>query len=265
MTPCTEWHLPTRRLGRRVLVFDRVDSTSSVAAGLAGDPANDGLAILAGTQSAGRGRQGHVWEAPPGTSVLLSLLLFPPPPLRRPAILTAWAAVAVCHTVRLVTGTPARIKWPNDVLLGGRKVCGILIEQARGTVAGIGLNVRQGAADFAAAGLPEATSLAQHAPGPVPEPAEIARLLLEQLDAEYEWLCQGDLATLEAAWKWHVGLLGRSVCAECGDGVVRGRLCDLGFDGLELEGADGRKWRLAPERVLHLSAADGSAAAGGRF
>ena len=83
------------------------------------------------------------WLAAPGASVLLSVLLFPPPPLRRPSILTAWAAVAVCKIIQKLVGCAARIKWPNDILLGGRKVCGILIEQGRGTVAGIGLNVRQ--------------------------------------------------------------------------------------------------------------------------
>ena len=101
------------------------------------------------------------WQCRPGDGVLLSVLLFPPPALRRPAVLTAWAAVAVCETVRRLTGLPARIKWPNDVLLRGRKVCGILIEQGRGAVVGVGLNVRQTADDFAAAGLPSAASLSQ--------------------------------------------------------------------------------------------------------
>src|SRR5882672_4818005 len=90
----------------------------------------------------------------------MSLLLFPPPDLRRPAILTAWAAVSVCETIRRATDLDATIKWPNDVLIQGRKVCGILIEQGRGTVVGIGLNVHQTAESFAAAGLTEAGSLA---------------------------------------------------------------------------------------------------------
>src|SRR5205823_1744339 len=101
----------------------------------------------------------------------------------RAPVLTAWAAVAVCATVRLVTGRQARIKWPNDVLIHGRKTCGILIERSRGTVVGIGLNVRQSGADFEAAGLPEATSLAQFT-SEAPDTYAVARLLLEQLDAE---------------------------------------------------------------------------------
>jgi BirA family biotin operon repressor/biotin-[acetyl-CoA-carboxylase] ligase len=255
--PREEWHLDTRRLGRRVLVFDRLDSTNTMAAHLAAEGATEGIAILAGEQTAGRGQHGRTWQALPGDGVLLSVLLFPPPALRRPAVLTAWAAVAVCEVVREVTGVPARIKWPNDVLVRDRKVCGILIEQGSGhgglaTVAGIGLNVRQTAESFAAAGLPEAASLAQFADAP-PETAEVARRLLRRLDEEYDLLCAGDLGTLEACWKWHLGLLGRQVVAECADGMHSGRLRELTFEGVELERPGEAPLVLRPERVLHLS------------
>src|SRR5260370_31766746 len=143
MSPREEWHLSTVHIGRRVLVYDRVDSTNSVAASLAGDPANAGVVVLANEQTAGRGQYGRHWECPSRAGVLLSVLLFPPPLLNRPAILTAWAAVSVCETVRQITGLPARIKWPNDVLLRGKKVFGILIEQGLATVAGTGLTVNQ--------------------------------------------------------------------------------------------------------------------------
>jgi BirA family biotin operon repressor/biotin-[acetyl-CoA-carboxylase] ligase len=258
--PREEWQLDTRRLGRRVLVFDRIDSTNTLAASVAGDPANDGVAVLAEEQTAGRGQYGRVWVAPPGASVLLSLLLFPPPPLRRPAVLAAWAAVSVCATARQVVGVQARIKWPNDVLLHGRKVCGILMEQAQttraggevATVVGIGLNVRQTAADLAAAGLPQATSLAAYADVP-PDARAVAARLIRQLDEEYDLLCQGDLATLEACWKWHLGLLGRPVVAECHDGSSqRGRLREVGFHGVELERPGTAPLVLPPERVRHL-------------
>jgi BirA family biotin operon repressor/biotin-[acetyl-CoA-carboxylase] ligase len=242
---------PTQHIGRRVLVFDRVDSTNSVAAQRADDPANDGLVILADEQTAGRGQYGRSWACGAGNGVLLSVLLFPPPPLRRPAVLAAWAAVSVCETIRALTGLQARIKWPNDVLLRGRKVCGILIEQARGTVAGLGLNVNQTAADFAAAGLPQATSLTLAA-GRAHECRTVARRLIEQLDEEYARLLQGDDATLEACWKWRLGLLGRRVRVECADQEHRGRLRDLTWDAVELELPDGPLLRLAPERVRHL-------------
>jgi BirA family biotin operon repressor/biotin-[acetyl-CoA-carboxylase] ligase len=254
--PDREWTLETAVVGRRVLDFDRVDSTNAVAAGLADDPANDGVAVLAAEQTAGRGQHGRRWQCAPGDGVLLSVLLFPPPPLRRPAVLTAWAAVAVCETVRQATGLQARIKWPNDVLLRGRKVCGILIEQGRGAVVGVGLNVRQPAAYFAAAGLPHAASLAQFTDAP-PDARTAAEMLLRRMDEEYRRLLDDDLATLEACWKWHVGLLGRDVIAERYDGPAhRGRLLELDFGGIALSQAAESPLVLPPEIVRHLEPAD---------
>jgi BirA family biotin operon repressor/biotin-[acetyl-CoA-carboxylase] ligase len=250
--PREVWNLDTRRLGRRTLVFAQLDSTNTYAASLADDLANDGIAVLADEQTAGRGQHGRTWTAGPKASVLLSLLLFPPPELRRPAILTAWAAVSVCETVRRIVGHQAKIKWPNDVLLKGRKVCGILIEQGRGTVAGIGLNVRQSADDFAAAELPLATSLGQYTSVSLDTHA-VARTLLDVLDEEYERLCDGDLATLEACWKWHLGLLGKDVRAACLDGERRGRLLEIAFDGVVIRQTGG-ECVLPPERILHLAA-----------
>jgi BirA family biotin operon repressor/biotin-[acetyl-CoA-carboxylase] ligase len=251
-----EWHLDTRRLGRRVLVFDRLESTNTLAAELAAAGAAEGLAVLADEQTAGRGQHGRSWLATPGDAVLLSVLLLPPPALRRPAVLTAWAAVAVATVVEEVAGRPARIKWPNDVLVDRRKVCGILIEQGAGpagpaTVAGIGLNVRQSAAVFAAAGLPDATSLALCSAAAPPTP-EVARRLLHRLDEEYNRLCAGDLQTLEDNWRRHLGLLGQPVAAECADGTHRGRLRGLCFDAVELDRPGAGPLVLRPERVLHL-------------
>jgi BirA family biotin operon repressor/biotin-[acetyl-CoA-carboxylase] ligase len=256
--PREVWRLDTRRLGRRVLVFDRVDSTNTVAAALAGLPENDGLAVLADEQTAGRGQHGRSWLAPAGAGVLLSVVWAPPPALCRPVVLTAWAAVAVCRVVHEAVGLPPRIKWPNDVLLGGRKVCGILIEQGPGgaTVVGLGLNVRQSEADLAAAGLVQATSLAAFTQE-APSTAKVARSLIWRLDEDYDQLCQGEAATLEALWKWHVGLLGRSVVAQCADGAQRGRLVEMGFEGLELESPGQPRLVLRPEAVLHLEAEEG--------
>jgi BirA family biotin operon repressor/biotin-[acetyl-CoA-carboxylase] ligase len=257
--PSEEWHLDTSRVGRRVLVFDRLDSTSSYAATLAGDTAHDGLAVLAREQSAGRGQYGRIWGCPPNAGVLLSVLVFPPAELRRPALVTAWAAVSVCESVRALTGLQARIKWPNDVLVRGQKVCGILTEQvlgasgAGGIVVGIGLNVNQSAETFAAVGLTEAASLAVLT-GENRPCADVARALLGQLDEEFDRLCQGDLATLEACWKWRVGLLGKQVVAECAGGSHRGRLLELGWDGVQLELTGGELLCLPPETVRQLRA-----------
>jgi BirA family transcriptional regulator, biotin operon repressor / biotin---[acetyl-CoA-carboxylase] ligase len=252
--PREEWHLDTHHLGRRVLLFDCLDSTSTQAAALADDCANDGVVVLTEEQTAGRGQHGRTWFCQPGVGVLLSVLLFPPPELRRPVILAAWAANAVCETIRESTGLQAKIKWPNDVLVRGRKVCGILIEQGRGTVVGIGLNVNQTAAAFAAARLPEAGSLALFAERFF-DCHDVARLLIRHLDGEYKRLCEGDRNRTEANWRRRLGLLGKQVLVECHDAVHCGRLRALTWEGLHLQLSGGESLRLMPESVRHLKPA----------
>jgi BirA family biotin operon repressor/biotin-[acetyl-CoA-carboxylase] ligase len=244
-------------IGRRILYFDSLDSTNSHALGLAHDPSNDGLIVLAGEQSAGRGQYGRIWTAPAGSSVLMSVLLFPPPELRRPAVLTAWAAVSVCQLIRQLTGIHATIKWPNDVLISERKVCGVLIEQRStgagrlATVVGIGLNVTQPAEWFAQAGLTEGTSLALHANQSLVS-RDVALSLITQLDECYRRLLAGHLGELETSWQRHLGLDGSQVVVECMGESLRGRLLNVTFAGLELETA-GQKVRLQPEIVRHIT------------
>jgi BirA family biotin operon repressor/biotin-[acetyl-CoA-carboxylase] ligase len=249
------WQLDHRRLGRQVLVYHRIDSTSNRAA-QAAVAGSDGLAVLADEQIAGRGQHGRSWQAPPRSSVLLSLLVYPPESIGRPAILTAWAAVSVCATVRELTGWSPRIKWPNDVLLRDRKVCGILIEQSQlgqrpATVVGIGLNVQQTPDDFARAGLPLATSLRQHSTGPL-DTDDVARRLLGQLDEQYDRLCGGDRTTLEACWTRDLGLVGKDVVAECPGGRCHGRLVEASFERVVLAQPGLPPLVVAPEVILHL-------------
>lgn len=252
--PRETWQLDAVHIGRRVLVFDSLESTNSTAAQLAtSDATADGLAIIAEHQTAGRGQYGRVWQSPPGSSLLLSVVLRPPGYLRRPVILTALAAVAVAEAVYSLTGAQARLKWPNDLFVRGKKVCGLLIEQHAGVVVmGIGLNLTQNAEEFAAAGLPEATSLALLSDRPI-SLRGTADAVLGRLDQEYSRLINGEQTAIEADWKWRLGLLGRQVTVERYDGSVEtGRLHEMGFDGLELEVADGLFRVIVPETVAHV-------------
>jgi BirA family biotin operon repressor/biotin-[acetyl-CoA-carboxylase] ligase len=253
LQPREEWHLDTRHIGKRVLLFDRVHSTNSLAADLAVDPGHAGTILLADEQTAGRGQRGNSWHCPPGAGVLMSVMLYPPPELRRPSILTAWAAVAVCRTIRNCAGLRPTIKWPNDVLVSGRKVCGILIEQARGTIAGIGLNVNQTAESLAEAGLHAAGSLCLFTDNPL-DRWSVARRLIGELDEEYDRMCQGDLQTLEASWQEGLGLAGKEVRVEGIDQTYHGRLRELSLDRLEIKLAGGASVVLRPESVRHVEA-----------
>lgn len=250
------WDLPARHIGRRVLVYDRIDSTNTRALQLAEQGENEGLALLADAQELGRGQHGRRWLATPRSSVLLSVVLFAPPELSRPVVLTAWAATAVCRVVAEATGRTPRIKWPNDVLVEDRKVCGILIEQSRSsrgpaTVVGIGLNVAQSAAELLAADLPEATSLAALGASGA-DTHRVARWLLACLDESYDQLIGGHRQELRDAWRAGLDLVGSEVVVELLGGTRVGRLLELDFDGLVLNKSDGTVQVILPEAVLHI-------------
>ncbi len=250
----------TRRLGRRVWSFPCLESTNTLALSLAGDIANDGLILLAREQTAGRGQYGRTWTAPPGSSVLMSVLLFPPADLRRPALLTAWATVSVCETIAAVAGLDAKVKWPNDVYVSGRKVCGILIEQRNSGLVetplacavGIGLNVGQAADFFAKAGLPLGASLASLA-GKDLDTRGVAESLIDRLDEGYGRLVAGDWHELDGQWQARLELTGKNVTVELADSTKEGRLLAISWEQIVLEQGN-EIITIAPEKVKHITA-----------
>jgi BirA family biotin operon repressor/biotin-[acetyl-CoA-carboxylase] ligase len=173
------------RIGTPRVHFRLTDSTNARARELAGRGAPHGTVVTAAEQSAGRGRQGRTWTAPPGRGLLCSVLIRDPPRL-----LPLAAGVAVAETV----GPDAQIKWPNDVLLGGRKVAGILVEarlQERWAVVGIGLNVAVREADFPVELRDRAGTLGL-------EPDAIEPTLAALLRALERWLAADSDAVVEA-------------------------------------------------------------------
>ena len=155
-----EWSYPAGRIGKQVQIFDCVDSTNTRAMELSVDPEYHGAVIVATTTNL---RARAIWPVlgmpARNSGILMSVLLFPPASLRQPALMTALAAVAVAETILEITGIHAGIKWPNDLLMRGKKVCGILIEQGRGVVIGIGLNLNRTEEDFENLNYRHATSL----------------------------------------------------------------------------------------------------------
>jgi len=255
-----EWELGSKRVGRRIAVWRKVASTNDLAMRAAGSAANDGLVVLAEEQTAGRGRWGRTWTAPAGSALLMSVLLHPPGALADPAWMTAWGAVAVAEVVEAWTGRRSRIKWPNDVRVGGRKVAGILVERGAGAgaVVGIGLNALAGPGDFPAELLGSATSLAMLAPGRPPvDRSELARSLILRLDAWYaEGLGRGP-AALNAAWKGRLERLGEPVRVQTPGGLVAGRWLDADpGGGLIIEPEAGAIRRIAGAEALAVTGPD---------
>lgn len=167
-----------------------VDSTNTRIKQLAAQGALDGTVYIAAAQSAGRGRNGRTFLSPPG-GLYLSMLLRPGCPAEEALSITPMAAVAVCRAVKQVCGLLCGIKWPNDVVLGGKKLCGILTEASTDKdglflVPGIGVNVNT--EEFPPELRPVAGSLFLHS-GKKTELEDLARALIQQMDELY------------AAWK----------------------------------------------------------------
>ena len=144
--------------------FESCDSTNAVAVAAAADGADEGLLVLADQQAAGRGRHGRSWIAPPGTSLLFSLLVRPVAPADMHRLLPLLTGLVVAETVaRHLPDTAVALKWPNDLLVGDRKAAGILAESAGGAVViGVGVNVDWRGVERPA-DLAGATSLAEAA------------------------------------------------------------------------------------------------------
>jgi BirA family transcriptional regulator, biotin operon repressor / biotin---[acetyl-CoA-carboxylase] ligase len=202
----------TRSVGMPRAHFRTVDSTNEQAKALALDGAPHGTLVTADEQTAGRGRQGRTWTAPPGRALLLSLVLR----VAQPALVPLAAGVAAAETV----GDHARIKWPNDVLVEGHKVAGILVEgrpQEGWAVLGIGLNVAIRPDDFPPELRDSAGTLGR-------EPTELEPTLHRLLEALERWL-EADQDTVIAAWRARDALEGRRI--EWAEGAGKA----VGIDG----------------------------------
>lgn len=246
--------------GLSIELLAEASSTNEVATERARAGAAEGLVVVAEHQVAGRGRLDRTWTTTPGAAVTFSLVLRPTvPPASWP-----WIPLLVGHTVaKAVTtlGVPARVKWPNDVLLeGDLKVAGILVErvdtpQGPAAIVGVGVNVATGADELP---VPTATSLLLGAPAGV-TPPDRTSVLLECVAAIREgydtWQAGGPPAgeRLASSYREHCATLGREVRVELpGDGRLVGRAVDVDEHGrLVVETANGLE-RVGAGDVVHV-------------
>jgi BirA family transcriptional regulator, biotin operon repressor / biotin---[acetyl-CoA-carboxylase] ligase len=183
------WRLEECPVAREIVVFAETNSTNDVALRLGREGHPGALAVFAERQTAGRGRFGRQWDSADHAGLWFSLLLRPSWPMEQWPRLTTWAGVCVARAVERFVPMPARLKWPNDVLVDGRKVAGILIESALDAggrffaVAGIGLNVNQ--EEFSPELEGRAASLRQFA-GARLDRSEIAGAVLAELGRDLE-------------------------------------------------------------------------------
>ena len=228
--------LSAKRLGTRFHYFTELHSTNIRARELAESGAAQGEIVIAESQTQGRGRLGRRWESPPLSNLYLSIVLRPGLPPKHAPQITLAAAVALVETVGSFLPRPPVIKWPNDILVDGKKLAGILTEAACDTervqyvILGIGLNV-----NYRAEAMPEtlyrrATSMADGAGENLSRETVLVRLI-HDLDRCYGELEESGFAALRPRWEVHFGLRGRRVKVELGDQTIIGRAQGIDHEG----------------------------------
>lgn len=212
-------------------LVESTSSTNDLTAQLARDGAGSGLLVLAEEQTAGRGRMGRKWEAVPGESLCFSLLLRPGFELAQWPRITTWAAVAIAQGLEDVSGTPALVKWPNDIYFGERKCVGVLaetyIDHGRFAVLGVGVNIAQ--TEFPEPIADKACSLFQVC-GKRISRAEVVAAIMRRLDNSY-FLIEHSFSEIVKEADARSFLKGRNVQVEMGGAVISGTAHSLDSEG----------------------------------
>jgi BirA family biotin operon repressor/biotin-[acetyl-CoA-carboxylase] ligase len=243
-------NLGTRFIGQRVIYYSRLTSTNEVAKQEAQSRAVEGTVVITGKQTTGKGRRKRVWLSPKG-NIALSIILYPD--IAQLPSLIMLASLAVVRSIKAVTGLVAQIKWPNDVLINGKKVCGILIESnmmgdtVDYAVIGIGVNVNLSPSDF-----PEissmATSLSSELGGEVSLSGLIRRLLVE-IERLYLALLAG--GAIYEEWRDGLVTLGKEIRVASGKTICEGIAESVARDGsLLLRCSDGSLSKIVAGDVI---------------
>jgi BirA family biotin operon repressor/biotin-[acetyl-CoA-carboxylase] ligase len=226
----------TKVIGRDIQVFEQTTSTNDVAEKLARDGVNEGAVVFAESQTKGRGRLGRVWLSPTRKGLWFSVLLRPGLRPQETTQLTVISATALRRAFKTTTGLAAEIKWPNDLLLGGKKTAGILTElsaeldRVRHVILGIGVDVNQDAAGFPPELRKTATSLRLECGREISR-AELAVEILRELDVDYARICAGKFAEIADEWEDACVTIGKDVTVQVGERRFRGHAESLDDDG----------------------------------
>lgn len=237
------YDLKTGFIGNKIVYLKEVDSTNLYARKIALEGAVDGTVVVADAQTAGRGRLGRNWSSQPGKGIWMSVVLKPQISPEEIQIITIGASVAVVRAIYQATGIKAGIKWPNDIICEGKKVCGILtemnseIEMVNFLVLGIGINVNHTISDFPDEIRSIATSLALYSQNnnknnvKIFRRSDIIKKLLYELEQIYNKIKKGETKDIIDDWKLHSSTLGKQVRVIYKNSAYTGTAIDLQEDG----------------------------------
>ncbi|MDI9623944.1 MAG: biotin--[acetyl-CoA-carboxylase] ligase [Methanothermobacter sp.] len=250
--------LKTRYIGRKIYCFDEVDSTNIIAKELAEDDASEGTVVIAKTQTRGRGRRGKKWISPRG-GIWMSIILRPEIPPAEAPHLTLVTGVAVAKLLKREFGLDVGIKWPNDILIGDRKVCGILTEaHARFNtieyiVVGIGIDTNVDVDLFPEEFREGATSLKKELKRDV-DSVDLIRKLLVEFEKVYEDFKKGMFSEILNEWRRFSKTIGSyvEIRKQLGE-IVRGEAVGVNSEGaLILELDNGKLRKIVSGECIHL-------------
>ena len=225
-------HLNCIHIGSEILFLPEIDSTNNLAKKHSKNNAQEGLVIIAESQTGGRGRMGRSWHSPPETGIYLSILLKPNLKPDHLSFITLLAGVSAISTINEISHQRANLKWPNDILINDKKVCGLLCEmtQEKGSsfsvVIGIGINVNQLPEQFPKDLKKTATSLRIVNGSPINR-LTVIQSLLTTLDREYRFfLAEGGHSVIKK-WKLNTDLFGKKVSVKRGSVIITGTAMNL--------------------------------------
>jgi BirA family biotin operon repressor/biotin-[acetyl-CoA-carboxylase] ligase len=215
-------------IGREIIFFESVSSTNDTAINIGRKSVNpDGIVVIADEQSHGRGRFGKSWVSPPGVNLYFTVLLRPPILSRNASLLTLVSAVAVTTAIRDYTGLNAEIKWPNDILINGKKTAGILIDMKSDRnsfyflAVGIGVNVNMSPEIMPEDIRPHITSLKAEI-GKSLDKITLLSQILAELENQYKILLNGNKMALINEWLRLNSTIGRKVKVQSQDRIISG-------------------------------------------
>jgi BirA family biotin operon repressor/biotin-[acetyl-CoA-carboxylase] ligase len=231
------WRLEeNQKIGRDIRVFEQTTSTNDVIEKLARDGVKEGAVVFAEAQTAGRGRLGRTWMSPARKGLWFSVLLRPSLIPQAATQLTVASAAALRNAIESHTGLKAEIKWPNDILISGKKVAGILTElsaeldRIKYILVGVGVDVNLNPSDFPPELRTQATSLKIELGKPIVR-VELAAAILRELDREYARILVGEFSAVADEWEKHCTTIGQRLVIHLGDRRICGRAESLGEDG----------------------------------
>jgi BirA family biotin operon repressor/biotin-[acetyl-CoA-carboxylase] ligase len=209
-----EQHLITEVIGKKIIYKDVVDSTNTYAFSLALGGEAEGTCIIAETQKTGKGRLGRKWFSPVGKNLYMSIVLRPPIPPSSVYPITFLSSLAVYDTITAITDVEPILKWPNDVLIAGRKVCGTLLElsteadMVRFVIVGIGLNINMGEHEIDDEIKDKATSLLVQTKKAF-ERAQVCGILLTNLERYYNIFREKGSEEISLVWEDRAKIKGK--------------------------------------------------------